>query len=114
MKSSLPLEIEPTSLVDPTCVGRWTLGHRATWVVVVVQLLSHVQLFMTLWTAAAPVFRPSLSPEFAQSHAHWVGDIVVSYHLTLRRPCPCSHHLGSTTVTSTQHRTGFLESKFVN
>ena len=56
MKSSLPLEIEPTSPVDPTCVGRWTLGPRATWVVVVVQLLSHVQLFMTLWTAATPVF----------------------------------------------------------
>lgn len=56
MKSSLPLGIEPTSPVGPACVGRWTLGHRATWAVVVVQLLIHVQFFMTLWTAATPVF----------------------------------------------------------
>lgn len=56
MKSSLPLGIEPMSPVGPACVRRWILGHRAAGVAVVVQLLSHVQLFMTLWTAATPVF----------------------------------------------------------
>ena len=48
---------------------------------VVVQLLSHVQLFMTPWTAAcqASVFLYYL-PEFAQTHIHWVKDAIQSSH----------------------------------
>ena len=48
MKSSLPLGVKPMSPVGPACVGRWILGHRAAWAVVVVQSLSHVQLFTTV------------------------------------------------------------------
>ena len=49
------------------------------------QLLSCVQLFVTLWTAA---FQSSLSftiSQFAQTHVHWAGD--ASNHLILY------HHL---------------------
>ena len=38
----------------------------------VVQSLSHVQLFATLWTAAFPVLH--YLPEFAQIHVHWADD----------------------------------------
>ena len=62
---------------------------------VVVQLLSHVQLFES-WTAAQPGF-PVLHhlPEFAQTHVHWIGDAIhpslplVSCLLSpLLSPCP--------------------------
>ena len=46
---------------------------------VVVQLLRHVQLFVTPWTAACQASCPSLSPvlhEFAQTHVHQVGDAI--------------------------------------
>ena len=41
------------------------------WHVVVIQSLSHVQLFATPWTVATPGF-PVLHhlPEFAQTHVH--------------------------------------------
>ena len=55
--------------------------------VVVVQLLSHVQISATLWTAA---FQSSLSyylPEFPQIHVRWVGDAIKpSYPLPLSSP----------------------------
>ena len=38
----------------------------------VVQSLSHVQLFVTLWTAGFPVLHFLL--EFAQTHVHWISD----------------------------------------
>ena len=45
-----------------------------------VQLLSHVQLFVTPWTAA---YQASLSitnsPEITQTHVHWVGDAIQPY-----------------------------------
>ena len=46
-------------------------------VIAVVQLLSHVLIFVTPWTAALPVF-PALHylPEFAQIHVHWVSDAI--------------------------------------
>ena len=50
-------------------------------VVIVVQLLSHVQLFVTPWTAAMQGF-PVLHylPEFAEIHVHWVSDAIRSSH----------------------------------
>ena len=44
------------------------------FVVIVVQSLSHVQLFATPYTAACQAPLSSLSPKFAQIHVHWVGD----------------------------------------
>ena len=47
---------------------------------VVVQLVSHVQLFATPWTAA---HQPSLSltiPQFAQIHVHCIGDSIQPSH----------------------------------
>ena len=45
-----------------------------------VQLLSHVQLFVTPWTVA---YQASLSitnsPEITQTHVHWVGDAIQPY-----------------------------------
>ena len=57
--------------------------HQAYHVaVVVLQSLSHVWLFATLWTAAR---QASLSiavclPEFAQTHVHWVSDALQPSH----------------------------------
>ena len=47
------------------------------FIVVAVQLLSHVRLFVTPWTAARQGF-PVLHylPEFAQTRIHWVGDAI--------------------------------------
>ena len=54
----------------------------------VVQLLSHVRLFETSWTAAR---QASLSfsylPEFAQTHVHWVSDGIQPSH-PLSSPSP--------------------------
>ena len=47
----------------------------------VVQLLSHVQLFATPWTAALLVFLSfTISQEFAQTHIHWVSDAIPPSH----------------------------------
>ena len=45
--------------------------------IVVVQLLSCVRLFVTLWVCSVPGF-PVLHhlPEFAQTRVHWVSDAV--------------------------------------
>ena len=51
--------------------------------VVVVQLLSHVQLFATPWTAACWAslsFTISHLPELAQTHVHWVYDAIQLSH----------------------------------
>ena len=40
----------------------------------VVQSLSHVWLFVTIWTAGFPVLH--YLPEFAQTYVHWVGDVI--------------------------------------
>ena len=46
---------------------------KPQYFVVVVQLLSHVWLFVTPWTAARQVVLYHL-PEFAKTHVHWVSD----------------------------------------
>jgi len=55
---------------------------------VVVQLLSHVWLFVTPWTAAHPGF-PVLNylPEFAQTPVLWVSDVIQPSH-PLSSPSP--------------------------
>ena len=40
--------------------------------IVVIQSLSHVQFFVTPWTAACPAPQSSTVSQFAQSHVHWV------------------------------------------
>ena len=49
----------------------------ATVVIIVVQLLSHIQLFAPSWTAAhqASLILHYL-PELFQAHVHWVGDTI--------------------------------------
>ena len=44
---------------------------------VIVQLLSHVQLFVTPWTGF-PVIH--YLPEFAQTHVHWISDAMQPSH----------------------------------
>ena len=52
-----------------------------------VQLLSHVQLFATPWTAACQASLSSQLPEFTQTHVCWVGDAIQpSYHLSSPSP----------------------------
>ena len=53
------------------------------YIVVVVQLLSCVQLFVTPWTSARQVSLSQISqdiPEFAQVHVHWIGDAIKLSH----------------------------------
>ena len=73
-----------------------------------VQLLSHVRLFMTPWTAACqafvsitithwtvsvhPIGHWSWSLELAQTHVHWVGDAIQSSH-SLSSPSPPAFNL---------------------
>ena len=55
---------------------------------VVVQLLSCVWLFVTLWTAACLAFIVLHHlPEFAHTHVHWVGDAIQPSH-PLLSPSP--------------------------
>ena len=42
----------------------------------VVQSLSHVWLFVTLWTAAPLASLSFTIPELVQTHVHWVGDAI--------------------------------------
>ena len=42
----------------------------------VVQLLSHVWLFVTPWTTACQASLSFTLPEFAQTHVHWVSDAI--------------------------------------
>ena len=63
--------------------------------VVVVQSLSHAQVFVTPWTAALQSFLSFAVPEFAQTHVHWVSNVIKPSHL-LYLPSPpalnLSHH----------------------
>ena len=66
-----------------------------------VQLLSHVWLFVTLFTAARqafPVHHQLL--ELAQTHIHWVGDgwMVIQPSNPLSSPSPLALNLSSTRV----------------
>ena len=58
-----------------------------SWPFAVIQLLSHVRLFVTPWTASTPGF-PVLHylSEFAQVHVHWVGDAIQPSHPLLPPP----------------------------
>ena len=47
---------------------------------VVVPLLSHVQLFATPWTAAHQASLFLTISEFAQTHVHWVSDVIQPSH----------------------------------
>ena len=48
---------------------------------IIVQLLTHVQLFATPWTAAHQASLPfTTSQEFAQTHVHWVTDAAQPSH----------------------------------
>ena len=48
--------------------------------IVVIQSLSRVQCFVTPWTAACPAPQSTTVPQFAQSHVHWVGDVIQPFH----------------------------------
>ena len=47
---------------------------------VVVQLLSHVRLFMTPWTSAHQAFLPFIISGSAQTHVHRVSDAIQPSH----------------------------------
>ena len=56
---------------------------RMMWQFSSVQLLGHVWLFATPWTAALQASL-SIFPKLAQTHVHWVSDAIQA--LILRRP----------------------------
>ena len=41
-----------------------------------VQSLSHIQLFVTPWTAAGQASLSITISQFTQTHIHWVGDAI--------------------------------------
>ena len=52
-----------------------------------VQLLSHVWLFVTSWTAACQASLSITNSESTQTHVHWVGDAIKpSHHLLSPSP----------------------------
>ena len=61
--------------------------------VVVVQSLSHAQLFASSWTGSTPGF-PVIHclPEFVQTHVHWVIEAIQPTH-PLSSPSPPAIHL---------------------
>ena len=70
-----------------TTMSNWTDRHCFTagiFRVVVVQLLSHVWLFVTPWTTGFPVLHHLL--ELAQPHVHWLE--IPSNHVSLCCPFP--------------------------
>ena len=72
---------------------------------VVVQLLSHIQLFGTPWQYAR-LPGPSLSPEVCSAHVHWVGDAIQPSH-PLSPPSPAlnlSQHQGLFQLVSSSHQ----------
>ena len=62
----------------------WYRKHSQSllqWMTVSVQLLGHVQLFATPWTAAPQTFLVHHQlPELAQTHVHWVSSAIQPSH----------------------------------
>ena len=72
-----------------------------------VQLLSHVQFFVTPWTAAHQTFLSITNSEFTQTHVHWVGDAIQPPHPLLPPPPPAfnlSQHQGLFKRVSSLHQ----------
>ena len=67
----------------------------------VIQLLSCVQLFVTPWTAAHQASCPHHLPEFAQTHVHWVSDVIQPSH-PLSSPSPPAFNLSQHQVFSNE------------
>ena len=64
--------------MSPALAGRF-FTSSATWEALIssVQLLSHVWLFVTPWTAGNQASQSLLKlPELAQTHVHWVSDAI--------------------------------------
>ena len=77
-------------MAEYQCTSR---GIQCKITVVVVQLLSHVQLFVTSQDCSTQDF-PVLHhlPEFAKTHVHWVGDAIQPSH-PLMPPSPSALNL---------------------
>ena len=85
----------PRNQICISCIGRQVLYHWATRkapsvivvVVVIIQSLSCIQLFATLWSAAHPVSLSfTISQEFAQIHIHYICDAIQPF--IFHRPLP--------------------------
>ena len=68
---------EKTMSFGPTL---WLWAHSSPGGWVVVQLLSYVQLFATLWTTACQASLSFTISKFAQTHFHWVSDAIQPSH----------------------------------
>ena len=97
------------SVISPWFPPLWTINVDICFVNVAVQLLSHVQLSATPWTAGFPVLH--YFPEFAHTHVHPVGDAIQPSHpLSPRFPPSLSlsqrqgHVTGSLLTTTVRHR----------
>ena len=60
--------------------------------IVVVQLLSHVQLFASPWTVACQTSLSFTVSQFVQTHVHWVSDATQPFH-PLLSPSPLALNL---------------------
>ena len=89
-----PHGLQPTRLLHP-----WDLPGKSTGVgchCLLHQSLSHVQLFVTLWTAA---HQASQFPEITQTHVHQISDAIQPSH-SLGIPLPPSSIIPSIRVFS--------------
>ena len=71
---------------------RWPILRTSILLVVAVQSLSHVQLFVTPWTAVCQASVLHYLSEFAQIHVHGVGDAIQPSH-SLSSPSPPAFNL---------------------
>ena len=72
----------------PDCINFKYLQGTLWLIITLLLLFSHsVQLFVTPWTAACQASCPSSTPEFAQTHVHWVNDATQPSH-PLSSPAP--------------------------
>ena len=68
----------------PFCILKGSVFSPQHFAVVVVQSLSHIQLFETLWPGSSVLH---CLPEFAQTQVHWVSDAILPSH-PLSSPSP--------------------------
>ena len=71
------LQLGDRNIVETVFLMLKILRRGKKDIVVVAQLLSRVQLFVTSWTVAMPRFSVLHHlPEFSQVHVRWVGDAI--------------------------------------
>ena len=82
LKGHLPARLERSGNERRNFRNRW---FRIYEMYFVIQLPSHVQLFVTPWIAAHQASLFLTTSQFAKDHVHWIGNAIQPSQMTLRR-----------------------------